>query len=78
LGDMVDRPLPTLPRQWASLGASHAPQDDVPIDSPRVAAAFNTFTSFVSESRQLYIGVRRSTDPGPSEWAPHQCVSWAR
>lgn len=67
---MVDGPLPTLPRQWASLGASHAPRDDVPIDSPRVAAALNTFASFVSESRQLYMGVRRLADPGPSQWAP--------
>ncbi|WFD18130.1 regulator of (H+)-ATPase in vacuolar membrane [Malassezia caprae] len=59
-GDMVDGPLPTLPRQWASLGASHAPRDDVPIDSPRVAAALNTFASFVSESRQLYISAQAS------------------
>jgi len=50
--------LPTLAREWASLGAPHAPSDNVPSDSPRVAAALNTFASYVNESRQVYMSVR--------------------
>ena len=53
---MVDV-LPTLARQWASLGASHAPRSDVPIDSPRVAASLNTFAHLICESKQLYLSV---------------------
>ncbi|KAL4400179.1 regulator of (H+)-ATPase in vacuolar membrane [Malassezia pachydermatis] len=56
---MVDV-LPTLARQWASLGASHAPRSDVPIDSPRVAASLNTFAHLICESKQLYLSAQAS------------------
>ena len=52
--------LPSLVQQWASLGASHAPAEDVPKDSPRIAAALNTFASYVDEARGLYICAQAS------------------
>lgn len=52
--------LPSLVQQWASLGASHAPAEDVPQDSPRIAAALNTFASYVDEAKGLYICAQAS------------------
>lgn len=49
--------LPTLAQQWASLGAAHAPAEDVPEDSPRIASALNTFASYVDESKKIYLSV---------------------
>lgn len=70
--------LPTLAREWASLGASNAPKTVVRRDSPRIAAALNTFASFVNAEKKVYISVRRRADPGTSEWAPDQCVPRAQ
>lgn len=70
--------LPTLSRDWASLGASNAPKANVPADSPRIATALNTFASYIDAERQVYISVRRTpTHPGPSERPSDQCVPGA-
>ena len=70
--------LPTLSRDWASLGASNAPKANVPADSPRIATALNTFATYIDTERQVYISVRRSpTHSGASERPSDQCVSGA-
>lgn len=51
--------LPTLARDWASLGASNAPKTDVAADSRRIATALNTFASYIDADRKVYISVRR-------------------
>lgn len=67
--------LPTLSRDWASLGASNAPKANVPEDSPRIATALNTFASYIDAERQVYISVRHTPPhPGASERPPDQCV----
>lgn len=52
--------LPVLGQKWASLGASHAPADDVAADSPRIAAALNTLASYVDAAKGVYIYAQAS------------------
>ncbi|WFD05059.1 regulator of (H+)-ATPase in vacuolar membrane [Malassezia vespertilionis] len=52
--------LPTLTREWASLGASHAPRNQVEKDSPRIPAALNTFASLVLPEKDLYMRAQAS------------------